>query len=264
MLPAAIAASAARARPDLPGGAGRRGGLGRTHRGPGRRPTCSALINHFRGTQVLTPPEPGGIADRPGRPRPGRRARHGDRQARAGDRRRGRAQPAAGRAARRRQVACWPRACPACCRTCSPHEALEVSMIHSVAGLLDGGRLVHAPAVPRAASRRLAGGADRRRPARPARRGQPRASRRAVPRRIAGIPPPGAGGAAPAAGNRAHHGRARHGARHLPGAVPVGRGDEPVPLRPSRRRRRANAAARRAAARTTRAGSAARCWTAST
>ena len=63
-----------------------------------------SLINHFRGTQVLTPPETAG--DRRSGPRagPGRREGHGDRQARGGDRRRRRTQPADDRPARLRQV----------------------------------------------------------------------------------------------------------------------------------------------------------------
>ena len=63
-----------------------------------------SLINHFRGTQVLTPPEPGRRGRGRPRPGPGRREGHGNRQARAGDRRRRRPQPAADRPARRRQV----------------------------------------------------------------------------------------------------------------------------------------------------------------
>ena len=121
-----------------------------------------------------------------------------------------------------------------------------------------------APAVPRAAPLGVAGGADRRRTAREAGRDQPGASRRAVPRRTAGVPQADAGVAAPADGDRPHHGGARRGAHHLSGALPVGRGDEPVPLRLSRRciaRVRPGAALR---ARTTRTGSAGRCWTAST
>ena len=40
VLPAALGASARGSRPDLPGGAGRRGRLGRADRGAGARPTC--------------------------------------------------------------------------------------------------------------------------------------------------------------------------------------------------------------------------------
>ena len=81
VLPAAIGASRARARADLPRRAGRRGGLGRAHRGAGAAPTCCRLINHFRGTQVLTPAR--ARRDRRSRraARPGRRERHGNRQA---------------------------------------------------------------------------------------------------------------------------------------------------------------------------------------
>ena len=58
VLPAAIARLGARPRPDLPGRAGRRGGLGRAASRCWPRADLLALINHFRGTQVLTPPEP--------------------------------------------------------------------------------------------------------------------------------------------------------------------------------------------------------------
>ena len=56
-----------------------------------------SLINHFRGTQVLEPPDPAGVAE-----------------------------PGAG-------------------PDLAPREELEVSTIHSVAGMLDGGRLVMRP-----------------------------------------------------------------------------------------------------------------------
>ena len=109
------------------------------------------------------------------------------------------------------------------------------------------------PALPRPAPLGLSpaalvgGGAPRQ-----AGRDQPGASRRAVPRRVAGIPARRAGGAAPADGDRPHHHQPRQRACHLPRALPVHRGDEPLPLRLSRRRARANARARRAAGRTTR------------
>ena len=69
-----------------------------------------------------------------------------------------------------------------------PSEALEVSMVASVAGELERRQDPPPPAVPRAAPQRVDAGAGRRRAARPAGRDQPRAPRRAVPRRAAGIP----------------------------------------------------------------------------
>ena len=118
-----------------------------------------------------------------------------------------------------------------------PSEALEVSMVASVAGELERRPDQPQPAVPRAAPQRLDAGAGRRRAARPAGRDQPRASRRAVPRRAARVPAPGARFAAPAARDRHGQRRPRQRPRHLSGAGPAGRGDEPVPLRPSRRSR---------------------------
>ncbi len=116
-----------------------------------------------------------------------------------------------------------------------PGEALEVSMIHSVAGAAQGGQADPPAAVPRSAPFGLARGAGRRRPAGAAGRDLARASRRAVPRRVAGVSPPGAGGAAPAAGKRPGADRPRQRPRHLSGAGAAGRGDESLPLRSSRR-----------------------------
>ena len=137
-------------------------------------------------------------------------------------------------------------------------------MVREVAGTLEGGRLTRDAAVPRAASFGLDGGAGRRRAAGAAGRGQPRASRRAVPRRAARVPARGARFAAPAARDRHGQRRARQCPCHLPGAGPADRGDEPVPLRASRRCRaglRARAALRR---RLSGARSRGRCSTAST
>ena len=119
----------------------------------------------------------------------------------------------------------------------SPSELLEVSMIASVAGEIEGGALTVAAAVPQPASFRQHGGADRRRHARQARRDLAGASGRAVPRRIAGVRSARAGFAAPAAGERRGLGVPRQSPRHLSGALHAGRGDEPVPLRPCLRAR---------------------------
>ena len=129
-----------------------------------------------------------------------------------------------------------------------PSEALEVSMVASVAGELERRADVAAPPVPQPASLGVDAGAGRGRAQGPAGRDQPRAPRRAVPRRIARIPARGARFAAPAARDGDGQRRARQHARHLSRAGPAGRGDEPVPLRASRRSRaglRARAALRR-------------------
>jgi magnesium chelatase family protein len=112
-----------------------------------------------------------------------------------------------------------------------PAEILEVSTVASVAGLLHDGRLTerrpfrsphHATSVAA-----MVGGGLAHAPG----RGVARAQGRAVPRRAAGVPPQRARIAAPAARGRPHHRRPRQPPRHLPGALPAGRGDEPVPLR---------------------------------
>ena len=131
-------------------------------------PSLLALINHFRGTQVLTPPEPD-ISD-PGRP-PGpdlsdvrgmetaRRALEiaaggGHNLLMVGSPGAGKSMLAA------RMLGLLP--------DLSPADALEVSMIHSVAGLLDGGRLVMRPPFREphhgASQAALAGGGSRARP----------------------------------------------------------------------------------------------------
>jgi magnesium chelatase family protein len=99
-----------------------------------------SLANHFRGTQVLSRPQPGAAR---GGGQPARPCRHqgtGNRQARARGRRRRRPQSLDGRPARLRQVdaGAAPAVDPA-----APHaaELLDVSMIASIAGQLAGGKL---------------------------------------------------------------------------------------------------------------------------
>ena len=114
-------------------------------------------------------------------------------------------------------------------------EALEISMVQSLAGELHDGAISPHAAVPQSASFRLDGGAGRRRPEGEAGRSVAGASGRAVSGRAAGIPARRAGFAAPADRDRRGGGGARQCACALSGALPAGRGDEPVPLRLSQR-----------------------------
>ena len=107
-------------------------------------PDLLSLINHFRGTQVLTPPEPAGV--RPALPGPDLSEVRGMETAK-----RALEIAAAGShnlllvgppgAGKSMLAACLPGLLP----DLTPEAALEVSMIHSVAGMLDGGRLVMRP-----------------------------------------------------------------------------------------------------------------------
>ena len=116
----------------------------------------------------------------------------------------------------------------------TPRELLEVSMIHSVAGALAGGALTdrrpfRAPII-RPRCRRSSGAASTPGPAR-----FRLLTTGSCSRRIAGVPAPGPGQPAPADRDRRSGDRARQPSRRLSGAVPVGRGDEPVPLRHGQR-----------------------------
>jgi magnesium chelatase family protein len=111
-------------------------------------------------------------------------------------------------------------------------EAIEVTRIHSVAGLHAGGGLV-AARQSRAphhmiSPSRIAGGGATPRPG-----GVPGPQRRAVPRRAAGVPAVVAGSAAPAAGGRRVV-IVRAQRSDLPDPDDARRGDEPVPVRPRR------------------------------
>ena len=190
-------------------------------------PTLLALVNHFKGTQVLIPPD---AEDR---------RRHAVHYADLGDIK---GQETAKRAL---EIAAagghsllmvgppgsgksmLASRMPGLLPPLDPAEALEVSMIHSVAGVLQGGGLTPATALSRPASLGVGGGAGRRRPPRTAGRGVARPPRRAVPRRVAGVPARGPGGAAPAAGKRPRHRRPRQRPRHLSGARPAGGRHEP-------------------------------------
>ncbi len=115
-------------------------------------------------------------------------------------------------------------------------EALEVTAVHSVAGLLSAERGVLASRPFRAphhtvSAAGLVGGGD---PVRPgevslAHRGLP------LPRRAAGVQGRGAGVAPAAAGGRLRHHLPGAGARHLPGAAAARRRHQPLPLRLCRR-----------------------------
>src|SRR5579875_864004 len=102
------------------------------------------LINHFKGTQVLTPPETAGAAD------PGR---FPDLSEVKGMETAKRALEIAAAGAHNMLLIGPPGAgksmlaarLPALLPDLTPMQALEVSMVHSVAGMLDGGRLVMRP-----------------------------------------------------------------------------------------------------------------------
>ena len=103
-----------------------------------------ALINHFRGTQVLSPPETAGLAQTPPGPdlaevKGMETARRALEIAAAGNHNLlliG--PPGAGKSMLAARL-------PGLLPDLTPAEALEVSMIHSVAGMLEGGRLVMRP-----------------------------------------------------------------------------------------------------------------------
>ena len=126
-----------------------------------------ALINHFRGTQVLSPPEPAGIAV-PGKApdlaevRGMESARRALEIAAAGGHNiLFQGAPGSGKSMLAARL-------PGLLPDLTPAEALEVSMIHSVAGLLDGGRLVMRPPFREphhtASQAALTGGGQRARP----------------------------------------------------------------------------------------------------
>ncbi|HEY1935481.1 MAG TPA: YifB family Mg chelatase-like AAA ATPase [Acetobacteraceae bacterium] len=125
------------------------------------------LINHFRGTQVLSPPEPGGVAEA------GRGPNMADVKGMETARRAVEVAAAGGHnllmigppgAGKSMLAARLPGLLP----DLAPREALEVSMIHSVAGMLDGGRLLMRPPFREphhsASQAALTGGGQRARP----------------------------------------------------------------------------------------------------
>jgi magnesium chelatase family protein len=126
-----------------------------------------SLINHFRGTQVLTPPETAGVAEAPRAPdladvKGMESARRAVEIAAAG----GHnllmiGPPGSGKSMLAARL-------PGLLPDLEPREALEVSMIHSVAGMLEGGRLLMRPPFREphhsASQAALAGGGQRAKP----------------------------------------------------------------------------------------------------
>ena len=143
-------------------------------------------------------------------------------------------------------------------------DALEVTRIHSVAGVLGPAPLVQRRPFRAPHHSISAAGSRRRWRAAVPGRGQPRAARRAVPRRAVGVRAARARGAAPTArgGLRAGHAGAAHG--QLSGSVPARRRNQSVSVRIPGRPAASNAAATRRSRPATGRASAGRCWTGST
>ena len=126
-----------------------------------------SLINHFRGTQVLTPPEPAGVAQGGRGPclsdvkgmETAKRAL--EIAAAGGHNLLLMGSPGSGKSMLAARL-------PGLLPDLTPQQALEVSMIHSVAGMLNGGRLVMRPPFREphhsASQAALTGGGQRARP----------------------------------------------------------------------------------------------------
>ena len=130
-------------------------------------PDLLGILNHFRGEQVLAPPEPAGLMESPPSPdlsdiRGLETARRALEISAAGSHNLlliG--PPGAGKSMLASRL-------PGLLPDLTPAEALEVSMVHSVAGLLQGGRLVMRPPFRdphhSASQAALSGGGQRARP----------------------------------------------------------------------------------------------------
>jgi magnesium chelatase family protein len=107
-------------------------------------PDLMSLINHFRGTQILAPPVVGGLAEMPSGPdlaqvKGMETARRAMEIAAAGSHHLLMiGPPGAGKSMLASRL-------PGLLPDLTPMEALEVSMVHSVAGMLEGGRLFKRP-----------------------------------------------------------------------------------------------------------------------
>ena len=166
VLPAAIGASARDWGLICPAEPGRRGGMGRPHRGAGAvRP--AEPDQPFPRHAGADPTQHGRRGGGRRRPRHERRQRHGDRRraleiaAAGGHNLLLIGPPGAGKSMLAARL-------PGLLPDLDPRSALEVSMIHSVAGLLDGGRLVMRPPFREphhsASQAALSGGGHRARP----------------------------------------------------------------------------------------------------
>ena len=140
-----------------------------------------ALINHFKGTQVLSPPECETRSDN---------TRFTDMREIRGQHTARRALEVAAAGGHNLLMVGPPGAGKSMLASCLPgilppldaQEILEVSMVAVIAGKLEGGKLQPAPAVPRSASFHFDGGDGRRRQTRRARRNFAGASRRVISR----------------------------------------------------------------------------------
>ena len=127
---------------------------------------------------------------------------------------------------------CWPSGCPGCCRRSPTSSALEVTAVHSVAGMLPAGARWSLAAVPGPAPHGVGPGHGGRWG------GVPRPGAVSLAHRgvlfLDEAPEFGSGGprrAAPAAGDRPGGARPRRGHGALPGALPAGPGGQPLPVR---------------------------------
>ncbi|HYZ33534.1 MAG TPA: YifB family Mg chelatase-like AAA ATPase, partial [Crenalkalicoccus sp.] len=131
-------------------------------------PDLLALMNHFRGTQVLTPPEPPPLAPPPARGPCLSEVKGQESAKRAleiaaagGHNLLMMGPPGAGKSMLAARL-------PGLLPDLTPAEALEVSLVHSIAGLLEGGRLVTRPPYRdphhSASQAALIGGGNRARP----------------------------------------------------------------------------------------------------